>query len=97
MIEKILIEKRDALLASGDALVVNFTVKDINILSDSDQLRLLKLTVPFPEDYKTSKDLFSCADAILRDKELYKVLEFCIKRNRVLQEHVLKVFPKLGE
>lgn len=97
MITNILIAKREELLAKGNPLAVNFNANEINLLSDPDRLRALKLTVPFPNGYVPATDLFSCACEVVRTDSLYKVLEFCMLRNRVLRPHVLKVFPYLGE
>ncbi len=97
LIVDVLIKKREELLAKGDPLAVGFDVCEINLLSDPDRLRTLKLTVPFPSGYVPSSDLFSCADEVIRTDSLYKVLEFCVLRNRVLRSSVFKVFPYLEE
>lgn len=96
MIYKILIEKREELLSKGDPLAVNFTVKEINVLSDPSQLRLLKLKTPFPGDFEKAVDVFDCANKIVHgDNGIYRMLEFCILRNRVLQHDVTRVFSGL--
>lgn len=97
MITNVLISKREALIRKGDPLAVDFDVSEINLLSDPDRLRALKLTVPFPDDYTPASDLFSCAEEVISADSLYKVLEFCMLRNRVLRVHILKVFPRLEE
>lgn len=91
----ILTKKLKALQSIGDPLAVDFTLQEINILSDLTQLRLLKLKTPFPVDYEPAKDIFDCVEKILRDSDIYRVLEYCIWKNRVLIPNVTKVFEKL--
>jgi hypothetical protein len=82
-------------LESGDPLAVEFAVADINVLSDVTQLRVLKLSQVFPVEFEISKDVFDCANRIIRGDSLYRVLEFCMLRNRVLVHYVTEVFPVL--
>ena len=96
MIYDVLIDKREKLLKVGDPLAVEFGIRDINILSDLSQLRVLKLKTPFPDDYKIANDVFECANKRMHgDTSIYRVLEFCMLRNRVLQHNVIKVFSGL--
>lgn len=96
MIYKILSEKRDELLRLGDPLAVDFTLKDINVLSNPSQLRLLKLKTPFPENFEVADNAFQCANLIVHgDASVYRILEFCMLRNRVLQPSVISVFSGL--
>ena len=96
MIYKILGEKRDELLRKGDPLLVDFTVKEINALSNPSLLRLMKLHTPFPEDFEIASDVFQCAKLIVHgDTNVYRVLEFCMLRNRVLQHSITSVFSEL--
>ena len=76
---------------------MNRLIVDVLIKKREELLRTLKLTVPFPSGYVPSSDLFSCADEVIRTDSLYKVLEFCVLRNRVLRSSVFKVFPYLEE
>ena len=94
-IYNILVQKRDALIKCGDPFAVDFTVKEINILSDLNQLRLLKLTTPFPQDYKVATDIFDCTQKVLFGNDLYRTLEYCVWKNRVLFPYISKVFQKL--
>lgn len=93
-IYSILVQKRDALVKCGDPFAVDFNVKEINILSDLNQLRLLKLTTPFPGDYKVSSDIFDCTHKVLLGNDLYRTLEYCVWKNRVLFPYISKVFQK---
>lgn len=91
----VLAQKRDMLVKCGDPFAVDFTVREINILSDLNQLRSLKLRTPFPQDYKTATDIFDCTREVLLDNNLYKTLEYCVWKNRVLFPYVSRVFQKL--
>lgn len=92
MIYDVLMQKRAELMKQGNPLAVEFTIRDINIISDYSQLRALKLKTPFPHDFKPSADVFECSDRIVHGDSIYRALEFCLLRNRVLEPHVTKVF-----
>lgn len=94
-IYKVLMEKRSKLLNAGDALAVEFTLDDINVLSDLNQLRTLKLKTPFPADYEPASDIFDCAQKVIAGEDVYRILEFCVRQNRVLSPHVTQVFKRL--
>lgn len=91
----ILIQKREDLLKVGDPFAVDFTLKEINILSDLTQLRALKLNTPFPVGFEPAENIFDCAGRIIQGHELYRVLEFCLWKNRVLIPQVTQVFKQL--
>ncbi len=95
MILKILNQKVDELFEKGDPLRVSFTVKEINILSDENQLIALKLSKDFPEDFTPASDLFDCAERIIRGDGIYRALEFCMLKNRVLEHSITQVFSQL--
>ena len=95
MIIKILTQKEEELLSKGDPLSVEFTVPEINILSDENQLISLKLSVDFPEEFTPSDDLFSCAKKIIEGGSVYRTLEFCMLKNRVLESSITSVFSQM--
>lgn len=95
MIIKILRQKEEALLSKGDPLTVEFTVPEINILSDENQLISLKLSVDFPEDFVPAEDLFHCAKRVIEGESVYRTLEFCMLKNRVLESSITKIFSQL--
>lgn len=94
---EILKQKQEELMEGGSPLSINFTVAEINTLSDKAQLRALKMICDFPEDFKKSSDIFSCTKAIIRGDSIYRVLEFCMLMNRVLYPSITSVFAKMGE
>lgn len=92
----ILDDKRDQILSARNPLLVDFTLNEINVLGDINQLRKLKITETFPDNFEQSPDLFSCANKVLEgDKDTYRILEFCVLKNRVLSEPVSRVFKGL--
>lgn len=95
MIIKILTQKEEELLSKGDPLSVEFTVPEINILSDENQLISLKLSVDFPENFVPAEDLFSCAKKIIEGDCVYRTLEFCMLKNRVLESSITSVFSQM--
>ena len=94
-IEDILSEKRLELLKSGNPFMVQFTLDEINALADVNELRRLKLLLPFPENFKRSSDLFACTKHILEGDGEYRVLEFCILKNKILRMPISQVFTKI--
>ena len=91
-IRKILMNKKADLMRTGNPLSVSFTSDEINALADVNELRKLKLSLSFPKDFKRSSDLFACTKKILDGDSDYRVLEFCILKNKVLQMPVSQVF-----
>ena len=94
-IKEILNNKKEDLLESGNPLSVSFTLDEINTLSDVNELRKLKLSLTFPVDFECSADLFACTKKILEGDSDYRVLEFCILKNKVLRLPVTQVFSKI--
>lgn len=94
-IETILDEKRAELLKTGNPLYVQFTLDEINTIADVNELRRLKLLLPFPSNYEKVSDLFACTKKILDGEDGYRVLEFCVLKNKVLQPAVMQVFSKI--
>lgn len=91
----ILEDKRTELLKTGNPLKVQFTLDEINLLADVNELRRLKLTLPFPENFEKSSDLFACAQKIIDGESGYRILEFCVLKNKVLYSPVTQVFFKI--
>ncbi len=94
-VQDILKEKREALICVGNPLAVEFSLDEINVLADVNVLRGLKLVLPFPENFEKSADLFECAKRIIDGDGDYRVLEFCVLKNKVLQMPVKQVFSKV--
>lgn len=91
-IKDVLMDKREQIQHTGNPCLVQFTADEINVLSDMTGLRCLKLQEPFPPDYVPTKDPFACVRAILEGDSLYRVLEFCLLKNRALRDYVPAVF-----
>lgn len=70
------------------------------MVNDLTQLRFLKLSKTFPENFQTDTNIFSCFTKIKeRDnsiESLYLVLEFFALRNPFLQTNVNRVFQRNG-
>lgn len=94
-IEQILEEKKRELIECGNPLKVQFSLDDINVLADMNELRRLKLKLKFPENFERSTDLFACTRHIIDGDSEYRVLEFCVLKNKVLQLPVSQVFSKI--
>ena len=94
-IKKILMDKRETLLKTGNPLQVDFTLPEVNVLGDVNELRKLKLSLAFPEDFDRSPDLFACTKKIIDGDSDYRVLEFCVLKNKILRVPVSQVFSKI--
>lgn len=94
-IQEILTEKEAQLLSTGDPLSVQFTVSEINTLSSVNKLRAYKLKNAFPQDFEKSVDVFDCVSRIIEGDSIYRVLEYCMLRNRVLVLYVTSVFKAM--
>lgn len=94
-IREILDDKRKELLKTGNPLAVGFTIEDINTLADISSLRRLKLQLAFPDKFEQSSDLFACARSIIEGDSDYRVLEFCMLKNKVLRLPIQQVFSRI--
>lgn len=92
----ILEEKKNELMHTNNPLTVQFTVEEINLLGDVNELRLFKLSVTAPMQFECASDVFDCHRRILIGESLYRVLEFSMLENRVLRTPITTVFPWLG-
>ena len=94
-VQSILNEKRSELLKTGNPLCVQFTLQEVNELADVNSLREYKLQQPFPENFECTDDLFMCSKKILEGESGYRVLEFCMLKNRILCAPFKQVFKKV--
>lgn len=94
-IVSILEEKQRGLLETGNPLKVDFTMSEINALADVNELRRLKLVVSFPNTFEQSQDIFDCTKRVIEGDTLYRILEFCVLKNKVLRMPVKQVFNKI--
>lgn len=95
-IEYVLRNKKRELINCGNPLQVQFTLDEINVLANADELRKLKLKLKFPAGFERSSDLFACTKKIIDGDSDYRTLEFCVLKNNVLRMPVSKVFQRLG-
>ena len=97
MIFDVLDEKLSSIQKIQNPVEVTYSYEDIMQLSNKTELRLLKLSEQFPDDYIATHNIFDCTKKILDgDTSKYRVLEFCMLKNRILREPILSTFPKMG-
>lgn len=93
-------EKLNTIRNSDSYLDVTFNQDEVKVVNDLTQLRFLKLSKTFPENFQTDTNIFSCFTKIKeRDnsiESLYLVLEFFALRNPFLQTNVNRVFHRNG-
>lgn len=92
MIEEILREKREELIKTNGMEDASFLRADIDILRNMNELRVLKIQYPFPNDFKFSKSKEESRRAAVQDDSIYRILEYCVIAQPVLQDNVSKVF-----
>ena len=95
-VKEILLRKQEIVQRVWNPFSVDFSADEINILSDRTALRELKLTEPFPSAYKCADDIFMCAKLIVEGDSIYRTLEFCMLKNRVLVPFITAVFKKMS-
>lgn len=91
-IKDILLNKREQLMRTGNPCDVTFTLDEINTLSDLNALRCFSIREPFPEDFVRTNDPFTCASAIIQGDSIYRIMEFCLIKNRALKNAIPVVF-----
>lgn len=80
-IVNILENKRIQIVKGQD---IDFTVEELNVISDPNQLRALKLRVPL-DSFEQTTTVAACSERIKNGDNLYRVLEYCILSNRALR------------
>lgn len=93
----VLESKKLFLQTKGNPLTIPFSIDEIEVLADQNQLRCLKLKYPFPFNFQCSDNLFQSAEKIIceEDSSLYWVLEFCVLRHHLLEAPVKEIFPNI--
>lgn len=94
-------EKLETIRNSETYLDVTFSQDEVKVVNDLTQLRFLKLSKTFPNNFKTDANDFTCFTKIKEHKEntettLYLVLEFFALRNPFLQTNISIVFQRNG-
>lgn len=92
MIIQILEDKRNQLLQSNGEADAKFCKADIDILMDVNELRVFKMKHQMPENFTFAKSKQESINHVLHEESLYRVLEYCIISQPVLQISVRKVF-----
>ena len=91
-LKNLLEKKLEVILSADNPQTVKFTLDELNIICDTNNLRELKLAVSFPTPFEKSASVFDCHLRILSGDSIYRVLEFCVLRNPYAKEAVHKVF-----
>lgn len=97
-------EKLNAIKHSDNCLDITFSKEEVIVVNDLTQLRFLKLSRTFPDNFKMNQDKFLCFSQIKNLSEteannttlLYLVLEFFALCNPFLRNNVSKVFKRNG-
>lgn len=92
MIEEILLEKQRQLLEFGGIKDAMFAKSDIDSLLDLNELRAFKLKHPFPQDFVFCETKDESIQCVIKEKSLYRILEYCVIAQPILQESVSVVF-----
>lgn len=92
MINSILNDKKQQLIASGGTKRATFTTAEIDVLMDLNELRVFKLANPFPKDYEFCKTEKESIQRVLTDGSPYSVLEYCVLSQPVLQYSIREVY-----
>lgn len=92
MILKILEDKKTQLIQSEGKQDAKFCKDDIDVLMNVNELRVFKMSHTMPTDFQYAKSKQESIDLVLHDGSLYRVLEYCIISQPVLQISVRKVF-----
>lgn len=97
MLNDILMDKYSQLVLSSGECDADFVKTDIDRLIDVNELRALKMSVPFPKDFEFSTSKDECIRRIITagdwsSETLYRVLEYCVITQPVLQHGIIKVF-----
>ena len=95
-VRDILLRKQSDIKRVWNPFLIDFSADEINTLCDRAALRELKLTEHFPDNFKRSADIFSCAKLIVEGDSIYRTLEFCMLKNKVLVPFITKVFRKIS-
>lgn len=92
MIEDILKRKREEIIACNGERDASFSKDDIDALRNMNDLRVMKIKYPFPEDFKFSDTKEESRLAVLQDDSIYRILEYCVIAQPVLQDTISQVF-----
>lgn len=101
----VLSEKLKTIKNSENCLDVSFSKDEVIVVNDLTQLRFLKLSKTFPDNFHGNRDKFICFSKIKalseNDEEnkttlLYLVLEFFALCNPFLRTNVSRVFKRNG-
>lgn len=92
---EVLEEKKTQIIQKANPHLIEFSADDIKILSDVTQLRFFKLANSQPGEFQRSSDIWACCQAVSESGDLYRVLEFCVLKNKILEKSVWQVFEFL--
>lgn len=92
-VEEILNDKLMQLKDSNGMTDAAFSKSDIDVLMDINNLRVFKLKNPMPEDFKFADSKAKSIQFVLDgNDQLYRILEYCVITQPVLQIPVHNVY-----
>lgn len=95
-VEEILNDKLMQLKDSNGMTDAAFSKSDIDVLMDINNLRVFKLKNPMPEDFKFADSKAESIQFVLDgNDQLYRILEYCVITQPVLQIE-FTMFIKIG-
>ena len=84
----------DLIAEEVDYQYVPFSLEDINVLNNQDELRALKFMLNTNQSYKTEMGLAETVKSIREKKDYYLLLRYCVLRNRCLSSCVNSIFEE---
>lgn len=94
MVIDILNEKKQQLIKNDGLKDATFCKEDIDVLMDVNELRIFKVGNPMPKDFEFSASKEESIERVLNNDSIYRVLEYCVIAQPVLQISVGKVFKR---
>lgn len=95
-VEEILKDKQTACRSVSTPNEVTFTTEEIETLTNRVSLNVFRMSNAPDSSIKPCSTLNTCFQKIQEEDNLYRVLEFCAKKNRVCQSTIYSIFNFLG-
>ena len=94
-VEDLLLEKQKECKSASAPNEVTFTTEEIEVLTDRVALNVFRMSNAPNLNFSPCETLNDCFQQIQTGENLYRVLEFCAKKNRVCQSAVYSIFAFL--
>lgn len=94
-VEDLLLEKQRECRSASAPNEVTFTTEEIEVLMDKVALNVFRMSNAPNLNFSPCETLSDCFQQIQIENNLYRVLEFCTKKNRVCQSTVYSIFAFL--